>query len=301
MSIDETCEHIVRQVCFSNLDFHMNQTPYSIYFSIRKKFIKGFSPQDNRTDFAHQKSETEPFRTNGSVTNENILEKEIKRLKLELKKKATVEDDLNKLKLFQKEIETENQMLRKELLDQKNKYEHKCTEVKTLKGEIQTLKKDSKKELSEKAKKNVKKVKETKNVKISEKKNKIEDNPFVSDSETFDFNYNIPTSNLFDPLTSLSSPEATFSPTDTVASSLKALNTISTQRQSISSHSIVASPTSKSSFSSSDVSSPVTTSEPVSLSTNNSITFNKKQKQEEILAALKMFNDQLVEVTGKLT
>ena len=291
MSIDETCEHIVRQVCSSNLDFHMNQTPYSIYFSIRKKFIKGFSPQDNRTDFAHQKSETEPFRTNGSVTNEKILEKEIKRLKVELEKKATVEDDLNKLELFQKEIETENKMLRKELFDQKKKYEHKCTEIKTLQGEIQTLKKDNKKELSEKAKKHVKKVKETKNVRIAEKKNKIEDNSIMSDSELIDFNYNIPTSNPFDPLIPLSSPEATFSPTVSVASSLKALNTISTQGHSISSqyHDSLA----------------TSDSEPVSLNTNNSIIFNQKQKQqEEILAALKgqAFQlDKCLEVIGKQT
>ena len=279
MSIDQTCEHIVRQVCSSNLDFHMNQTPYSIYFSIRKKFIKGFSPHDNSTSSTRQNSETEPL--------EKIHRSEIERLKLELEKKTKVLGDFKKLELFKNELETENKKLRKELSDQKNKYELKCTEIKT----IEALRKESKKEQKDMAKNHEKEMRalETKlnelikfktkklddekdlnmkknkaSKKISEKENKTEQTSDNSDSEVFDFNFNIPTSNPFGPLASCSS-----------------------------SSSIVASPTFKSSSSSLDVSSPSTTSEPVSLSTD-SITFNQKQKQqEEILAALKINNDKL--------
>ena len=44
MSINQTCEDIVRVVNFSKLDYQMNQTPYSMHFSIRKKFLKGHNP-----------------------------------------------------------------------------------------------------------------------------------------------------------------------------------------------------------------------------------------------------------------
>ena len=45
MSINQTCEDIVRVVNLSKLDYQMNQqTPYSMHFSIRKKFLKGHNP-----------------------------------------------------------------------------------------------------------------------------------------------------------------------------------------------------------------------------------------------------------------
>ena len=44
MSVDQTCESIIRHVNLSRLDYHMNQTPYSMHFSIRKKFVKGNNP-----------------------------------------------------------------------------------------------------------------------------------------------------------------------------------------------------------------------------------------------------------------
>ena len=44
MSVDQICESIIRQVNLSRLDHQINQTPYSMYFSIRKKFVKGHNP-----------------------------------------------------------------------------------------------------------------------------------------------------------------------------------------------------------------------------------------------------------------
>ena len=101
---------------------------------------RGFPLKTNPTYSTHQNSETKPFETNVSITNEKILKSEIKRLKLELEKKAKVEVDFNKLELFNKEIETENKKLKKELIDQENKYVHKCGEIKTLKEDIKPLK-----------------------------------------------------------------------------------------------------------------------------------------------------------------
>ena len=34
------CDEIIKKVINSNLDYKINQTPYSIYFSIRKKLSK---------------------------------------------------------------------------------------------------------------------------------------------------------------------------------------------------------------------------------------------------------------------
>ena len=44
MSVDQTCDDIVRVVNLSRLVYQMNQTPYSMHFSIRKKFLKGNNP-----------------------------------------------------------------------------------------------------------------------------------------------------------------------------------------------------------------------------------------------------------------
>ena len=46
-SLDKTCEDVIRKVTTSNLDFKMKQTPYSIFFSIRKKFTKNVTKQDS--------------------------------------------------------------------------------------------------------------------------------------------------------------------------------------------------------------------------------------------------------------
>ena len=46
-SLDKTCEDVIRKVTTSNLDFKIKQTPYSIFFSIRKKFTKNVTKQDS--------------------------------------------------------------------------------------------------------------------------------------------------------------------------------------------------------------------------------------------------------------
>ena len=127
MSIDKTCETIIRQVCSSKLDYHMNQTPYSIYFSIRKKFVKGHSPNivENVKLYTNEATGTEP------KVKENILKGEISRLKLELEKKATLEEEFEK-------VEAVNNAIKKELNVTKARYEQQCTEMKHLRADIET-------------------------------------------------------------------------------------------------------------------------------------------------------------------
>ena len=39
-SVNQICEELIRNVTNSDLDYKMHQTPFSLFFSIRKKFIK---------------------------------------------------------------------------------------------------------------------------------------------------------------------------------------------------------------------------------------------------------------------
>ena len=93
MSIEQNCERIIKQVCSSNLDYQMNQTPYSIYFSIRKKFIRGFEPfsaensdcsktTQNELQLIDVKKEYEKLYNfyQTSLANEILLKSEISRL-----------------------------------------------------------------------------------------------------------------------------------------------------------------------------------------------------------------------------
>ena len=38
--VTQICEELIRNVTNSDLEYKMNQTPYSLFFSIRKKFNK---------------------------------------------------------------------------------------------------------------------------------------------------------------------------------------------------------------------------------------------------------------------
>ena len=94
MSVDKTCEHLIRQVCTSKLDYHINQTPYSIYLSIRKKFVKDYKPNypENQA-LPEETSDKEIFyikneyaklydHFQASIANENVLKSDIEKLLL---------------------------------------------------------------------------------------------------------------------------------------------------------------------------------------------------------------------------
>ena len=61
----------------------------------------------------------------------NILKGEISRLKLELEKKATLEEEFEK-------VEAVNKAIKKELNVTKARYEQQCTEMKHLRADIET-------------------------------------------------------------------------------------------------------------------------------------------------------------------
>ena len=50
-AVNEACSKIIDNVNSSNLDYEMNQTPYSLHFSIRKKFTKISNGSQVPTDF----------------------------------------------------------------------------------------------------------------------------------------------------------------------------------------------------------------------------------------------------------
>ena len=323
MSINENCEKIIRQVCNSNLDFHMNQTPYSIYLSIRKKFVKGHVPKTATAAKEPKICEKEPLENDVfNIWHEynklyNIYQasaSEISRLNDELEKKCDIEETFAELKATNRRLDSENKSLKNECSDIKHKHKEKCNEVKVLKDEISSVKKDKnstsvaltrckkehietiknhekkltnyEKKLNELNEYRNKKLSEERDIKIKQRKElkkakrhqseeeniiEVKDIFIGIDSEERDFNLNIPVSNPFNNLRSCSLEGPS---------------------------SIVASSTSKSSSSS--------PSRRVSLSTNNSITCNQvlntqKQKQEAILAALRITNekiDKCLEETG---
>ena len=73
MAVNKICEKIIKQVCLSNLDFQINQTPYSLYFSIRKKFIKGYKP--NEAGNVQDLAKTEEVKRE-ALENENFYVKQ---------------------------------------------------------------------------------------------------------------------------------------------------------------------------------------------------------------------------------
>ena len=152
MSVNENCEKIIRQVCNSNLDFHMNQTPYSIYFSIRKKFVRGHIPivpkaAPEEPTFCESKSlETDVFNIwheyNKLYNIYQVSASEISRLNDELAKKCDIEGTVGELKEANHRLDLENKSLKNESSAIKDKHDKKCKEVKVLKDEINLVKKD---------------------------------------------------------------------------------------------------------------------------------------------------------------
>ena len=151
MSVDKACEKILRQVCTSKLDFHMNQTPYSMYFSIRKKFLKGFNPNDSENvesstntndDLFYVKNEYQKLydKYQAAVANQNVLMDEICKLKHELDNKCVLEENFEETK---NKNDVKNKALIKELSESKEKYKKKCSEFKTLKDEMDTIEKEN--------------------------------------------------------------------------------------------------------------------------------------------------------------
>ena len=137
------------------MDYHINQTPYSIYFSIRKKFVKDYKPnctenqalqeETNDKEIFYIKNEYaklyDHFQT--SIANENFLKSDIEKLVLQLENKEVLHSHVSQLEESKKEDDVQNNVLRTELREIKIKYDAKVEEIKVLKDENNALKKEN--------------------------------------------------------------------------------------------------------------------------------------------------------------
>ena len=114
MTPNEVCADIIRTVNASNLNFQVNETPYSVYFTIRKKFLK--DRQSGRLNLE-------------AVAQSKAFENENKHLRIEYEKlyelyKTTFEKNVHlvsevvkfdsQLQQNRKELEQENKGLKRE-------------------------------------------------------------------------------------------------------------------------------------------------------------------------------------------
>ena len=158
-TIHQQCSEIIEKVSLSGLDYSLNQTPYSIHFSIRKKFSKFFKRGNS-----HQTIQTENQCQNDYLRQELLnmcseygklfsfyqaeteqklhLESELN-VERELKKNLEVKLDEAYQELNQKETaKSEAKRQNTELQSLKVKFENKCLEFKHLKDELDNVKKD---------------------------------------------------------------------------------------------------------------------------------------------------------------
>ena len=184
-TVNEVCEDIIKKVCSSNLTYQINQTPYSLYFTIRKKFVKEFDPNSSS-------STSNPLE---ALVNENnyVRSEYNKLLALYLDTKAKLDEETQRVKAEESQppkddtkekLEVEIKAIRNEKKIIVKKNENLISDSKRLKEEISDLKKDKnalsvavktcKKEQSEQFKRTALKINdlEKKIVALTEYKNK---------------------------------------------------------------------------------------------------------------------------------
>ena len=139
--VNQACASIIQKVIHSGLDFIINQTPYSIHFSLRRKFSKNSfnkiplgsphdesSPEITKIDRFRQ----ELLHTRNEYVNLYTLyeAERDERCKLEVEYKKVIESKENI-----KSLKIENNSL-------KNKLETKTLELKQVKCELENVKKE---------------------------------------------------------------------------------------------------------------------------------------------------------------
>ena len=143
-SANQISASILETVINSGLDYHINQTPYSVHFSIRKKLSRishqmpSSSPipkLDDQKELLRQEllnTRNEYQRLYNFYLMENEAKCKIEEEYREVLEKVT---DLENTNTNIKTLKAENQKL-------KEKYEFNCQEAKHLKNEIESLNKD---------------------------------------------------------------------------------------------------------------------------------------------------------------
>ena len=189
-SANKICEEIIRKVATSNLNYQINQTPYSVYLSIRKKFVKEYEPSNEivpneiskdvtaiENENLYIRSEYEKLATlySACLASKTSLESEMKGLEAEFNHFKEAEGkriaaEIKRVNGEKKVIETKQEKIMKENKELKN-------EVSDLKKEKNTLSvavKGSRKEIGEHNKRHDAKIREfeKKIVELSEYRNK---------------------------------------------------------------------------------------------------------------------------------
>ena len=164
LKVNRICSEIIEKVNTSNLDFKMNQTPYSLHFSIRKKFSKRTAEEQVNQYFRGNVSED--LSQNNMLGQEllnmrNEYEKLFKFYELEMGLRSNLEKELelqnkrsDKLKLellranealgLKDHIEKESKKVKAEHLVYKDNCENKCIEIKNLQVDTENIKKGQK-------------------------------------------------------------------------------------------------------------------------------------------------------------
>ena len=194
MTPNEVCAEIIRTVNASNLNFQVNQTPYSMYISIRKKFLK-----DCQEGNLYRENQSKDLKNENEYLREEY-EKLYGLYKTTFQKNIHLESEVSKFEdqleqnrrneVYAREFEKENKALKNEKEKLKETSENLRKENKDLKSELDDLKKakcslngelrNLKKELAEEMKKSEKnlknlekkclELKEFKNEKLSEER-----------------------------------------------------------------------------------------------------------------------------------
>ena len=175
--VNQTCSEIIEKVNLSGLDYTMNLTPYSIHFSIRKKFSKvSQSSEQARLVNSDNPSQNDLLQQELLNTRKEYLnllnffqiETESKsKLEAELIKETEIRSKLEaelgqvyqKLQL-KEETQSQTKKLKVENCELQTNFKNKCLENNHLKNEIDTLKQD-KNVLSVALKRAKKEIKET--------------------------------------------------------------------------------------------------------------------------------------------
>ena len=145
-SVNQVCASIIEKVISSKLDFSIHQTPYSLHFSLRKKFSK-YSSSKVPLDCSSPSNESllddrlrqELLNTrNEYVKLYNYYQNE-QEAKCKLEKEY--HEALERLATFERTEETVKNII-KENKPMKDRLEIKSLEFKQLKSEIEDVKKD---------------------------------------------------------------------------------------------------------------------------------------------------------------
>ena len=175
--VTKLVSEIIETVNNSKLDYKMNQTPYSLHFSIRKKFTKN-SIHSSENDDCTLKRNDEVLSQNNYLRQELLktmseYQKLFEFYQFEMDAKIRLESELSRACQNVEnlvDIEKEANKLKTENTKLQINFENKCLELKQSKAEIGELKKD-KNELSVALKGSKKEVKE--NLKSFEKKEDV--------------------------------------------------------------------------------------------------------------------------------